>query len=94
MQVIHPDLLGDSGDQFLAAEPSFGIRKPVDDRPCCLERKGRAAIDLPEFEYFSSTELIGESLQFKKISPTSNAGRGMSLGQVEQTVAKEIVGEI
>jgi hypothetical protein len=69
MQLIHPDLLGDLGDQILAAEPSFGIRQPVDDRPGRLERMGSAAIDLPEFEYVSSAELIEELMEFKTISP-------------------------
>ncbi len=69
MQVIHPDLSGDLGDQILAAELSFGIRRPVDDWPGRLERMETAVIDLSEFEYVSSAELIEELLEFKTISP-------------------------
>jgi hypothetical protein len=69
MQVIYPNLLGDLGDQILAAKPSFGIRRPVDGCPGRLERMETAALDLPEFEYISSAELIEELLEFKTISP-------------------------
>ena len=69
MQITLPGLLGDLGDQVLAAEPSFGIRQPVVDRPGRPERMGSAAIDLPEFEYVSSAELIEELMEFKTISP-------------------------
>src|SRR5271169_2601246 len=69
MQVIYPSLLGDLGDQILASKPSFGIRRPVGDRPRPLERMETAALDLPESEYVSSAELIEELMDFKTISP-------------------------
>jgi hypothetical protein len=69
MQAIYPDLLGDLGDQILAAKPSFGIRRPVDDRPGRLDRMETAALDLPEFEYVSTAELIEELLEFTTVSP-------------------------
>jgi hypothetical protein len=40
-----------------------GAESPVEERP------GTAAIDLPEFEYVSSPELIEELMEFKTISP-------------------------
>jgi hypothetical protein len=60
MQVIHPELFGDLGDQILAADLCFGIRRTVDDCPDRLQRNGTAAIDIPELEYFSSAEPIEE----------------------------------
>jgi hypothetical protein len=53
MQIIHPDLYGDLGDQILSTDLSFGIRRPVDDRPGHIARNAPAT-DLPEFEYVSS----------------------------------------
>lgn len=63
MKVIHPDILGDLGDQMLAAELGSGIRRPVDDRPGHLQPKS-TLIDSPESEYGSLAERIKELMEF------------------------------
>lgn len=63
MRVTYPDMLGDLGDQFLAAELTLGIRRPAADRPGRLEREA-AGIENPEFEFASSVERIKELMEF------------------------------
>lgn len=69
MQAIYREPLGDFGNQILAGEQIFEVCRPVNDRPARPQPMETAAIDLPEFEYVSSAELIEELLEFKTISP-------------------------
>ena len=57
MRTIHPDLLGDLGDQMLDVDRRLGIRQLVDDPPGRPERKIAAT-----HQYVSSADPIKELL--------------------------------
>lgn len=63
MQVIHPDMLGDLGDQMPAAERALGTRQPVDNRSRHIAQNS-AVINPLEFEYVSPSERMRELMEF------------------------------
>ena len=73
MHATHPDLLGDLGDQIPATDLSFGIRRPVHDRPGRWERKETAAADYSEFEDVCPVDLIDELMS--EVAPLKTAPR-------------------